>query len=417
MTPILISNTGSDRATGYSMSSKIIRTDDLLYVGWLDAPSDAGDTATIRLGCFDPSTLEQKSTLTLGEGIDNHCGPALAMDPDGSMHTVIGAHHGPFLYRWSNNPSNDSSWSEPEPLGPDDTYPSLAIDANGTLHLAHREKTDRWQLWYRRKKKGMTWEDPVSIAVSPTPGYNHYMMSLTVGPTGTLHLLFQFHYADTGRAEDCKGRAAVYLRSLDSGETWLDDADEAPELPITIETMKAIRHVPDGGDDRHAVRVGNHTVDADDRMWAFASFQGYKSGILFRRDPDGWKEFDLAPMIDARNMEGGRSTSVSQSPDGRIHLTFSTHPDGKRTNWYDPSLELFSVSCDQAGRDVHLEQLTETDPNAAHWLPSLENWDWNWSSRCCRDGHYLTYTRGLNAGGIGGDNKSPLKTEVYLCRI
>ena len=37
----------------------------------------------------------------------------------------------------------------------------------------------------------------MSIAISPTPGYNHYMQSLTVGPTGTLHLVFQFHFAET----------------------------------------------------------------------------------------------------------------------------------------------------------------------------------------------------------------------------
>ncbi len=417
MNPILISSTGSDRATGYNMSSKIIRTSDALYVSWLDAPSEPGDTAKIRLGTFDPKTAENQSTLTLGEGIDNHCGAAIAQDPKGRMHAISGTHHGPFLYRWSDTPANPTDWSEPIPLGPDDTYPSLSIDDAGTLHLAHREKGDRWQLWYRRKKQGQEWERPVSVAISPTPGYNHYMQSLTVGPTGTLHPVFQFHFADTGRAEDCRGRAAVYLRSFDSGDTWLDDSDERASLPITLESMEALRYVPDGGDDRHAVRVANNVVDGQDRSWFFASLQEAPQGIVFRRDTDGWTEFDLGKMTGGLNVAGGRASSISRCADGRIHLALSTNADGLRTKWYDPALELFHLSFSEDGTDSNMEKLTGPDVDAANWLPSLEHWDWNRSDTCCHDGLWLAYTRGLNAGGIGGNNKSALQTEVYLTKL
>ena len=417
MTPILISTTGSDRATGYNMSSKIIRTIDTLYTGWLDAPSEPGDTVKIRLGVHDPVSGELQSTQTLGEGIDNHCGPALAMDPDSRMHAIIGHHHGPFLYRWSDNPSDADSWSDPDPLGPDDTYPSLTIDAEGTLHLAHREKADRWQLWYRRKKQGQAWEPPVSMAISPTPGYNHYMMSLSVGPTNTLHLVFQFHFAETGNAADCKGRAAVYLRSLDGGDTWIDDTDEVPQLPVTLESMKAIRYIPDGGDDRHAVRVANHVVDSQDRAWFFASIQDAEGGIIYRRDPAGWTEFDLGEMTGGLNVEGGRSSSLSRSSDGRLHLGLGTSGDGSRTSWYDPSLELYHVSFNENGEDARCDRLTGPDEDAANWLPALENWDWNRTGICCQDHHWMSWTRGLNAGGIGGNNKSALKTEVYLTKV
>jgi hypothetical protein len=417
MNPILISTTGSDRATGYNMSNKIIRTTDTLFTGWLDAPSQPGDTVKIRLGIHDPESGDLESTQTLGEGIDNHCGPALAMDPTDRMHAIVGHHHGPFLYRWSDNPVDPDSWSDPDPLGPADTYPSLTIDAEGTLHLAHRVKADRWQLWYRRKKQGQNWEPPVPLAISPTPGYNHYMMSLTVGPTGNLHLVFQFHFAETGNAADCKGRAAVYLRSLDGGDTWLDDTDQQPTLPVTLETMNAIRYVPDGGDDRHAVRVANHVVDGQDRAWFFASIQDAGGGIMYRRDSDGWKEFDLGKMTGGLNVEGGRSSSLSRGPTGRLHLGLGTSGDGTRTSWFDPSLEIYHVSFNEDAEDARCDQLTGPDGDAANWLPALENWDWNRSNICCHDGHWMTYTRGLNAGGIGGDNKSALKTEVYLTKV
>ncbi len=417
MNPILISSDGSDRATGYNMSSKLIRTSDALYVSWLDAPSEPGDTAKIRLGTHDSNTGELRSIQTLGEGIDNHCGAALAMDRDDRMHAIIGHHHGPFLYRWSDSPADPGSWCEPVPLGPYDTYPSLTIDDEGTLHLAQREKADRWQLWYRRKRQGQDWETPVAIAISPTPGYNHYMMSLTIGPSGVLHLTFQFHFTESGNAAECRGRAAVYLRSLDGGDTWYDDADEIAVLPVTLESMKAIRYVPDGGDDRHAVRVANHIVDAQERVWFFAQIQDAEGGIIYRRDASGWREFDLGAMTGGLNLEGGRSSSLSQDPDGRIHLTFGTSGDGSRTAWFDPSLEIFHVSFDQNGKDHHCARLTGPDARAANWLPALEQWDWNRKEVCCCDGHWLTYTRGLNAGGISGNNKSALKTEAYLTRI
>jgi hypothetical protein len=148
-------------------------------VGWLDAPPASGQPAQIRLGICDATTGELQKTVQLGAGIDNHFGPALVLDGNRRLHTVIGAHHGPFLYRWSDDPSDEAAWIAPEPLGPAATYPSLAVDATGTLHLAHREKADRWQLWYRRKKPGQAWEAPRALAVSPTPGYNHFMKSLT----------------------------------------------------------------------------------------------------------------------------------------------------------------------------------------------------------------------------------------------
>lgn len=172
---VLLSSSGSDRATGYNMSSKIIRRDGKLYAGWLEAPAETGSPARIVLAVCDAETGALQRAIQLGEGVDNHCGPALALDKGGRMHAVIGAHSGAFLYRWSDSPQEGETWSTPEALGPGDTYPSLAVDPEGTLHLAHRERGDRWQLWYRRKRPGRPWDPPRALAISPAPGYNHYI--------------------------------------------------------------------------------------------------------------------------------------------------------------------------------------------------------------------------------------------------
>ena len=415
--PILLSSSGSDRGTGYNMSSKLIERGDDLFVGWLDAPRNKGDTARIQLGVCDVRNGAIRGVLTLGTGIDNHCGPALALDGDGRLHAMIGAHHGPFQYRWSDDPADLASWSRPIALGPTDTYPSLVVDGQGTLHLALRHQADRWQLHYRKKPRSGDWSDPVTIAISPVEGYNHFMHSLTVGPSGNLHLVYQFHYAETGRAEDCKGRAAVYLRSEDGGETWLNEDGSEAVLPVTIESMQAIVHSPDGGPGRHHLRVANHLVDGQDRVWFFCSVVDDAGGVVFRRDGDAWTGIRLAEITDGLDMAGGRSSSISRDREGRVHLLVATRPGGGETPWYDPSHEIFHVVLNEDGASAGCTQLTTTDAMMSNWLPALVQWDWTRSDTFCDGGHWFAYTRGTNAGGIGGDNQSPLQTEVYLSRL
>jgi hypothetical protein len=407
-----LSTHGSDRATGYSLSSKLVRHGNTLYVGWLDAPLGPEQPVTIQLGVCDATTGELQKTIQLGEGIDNHCGPALALDGTGRLHAVIGAHHGPFFYRWSDDPSDETSWSEPQPLGPADTYPSLVVDPAGTLHLVHREKADRWQLWYRRKRASQPWQAPRALAVSPVAGYNHFIQSLSIGPIGTLHLTFQFHYAESGRAEDCTGRLAAYLRSSDGGDTWTHEDASCTQLPLTVETVQPICRYSEGG-----LRVGTHVVDEHDRPWLFASLPDAPSGVLWHRTAAGWQAHDLVFALDGLNTQGGRSTSLTRDDQGQLHLVVAAHPDRHETAWYDPSLELFQLTMDAIGNPLALEQLTDADAAVAHWLPALEQWDWTRPGACCTENLWMAYTRGLNAGGIWGDNRNALATEVHLLRL
>ena len=328
---------------------------------------------------------------------------------------MIGAHHGPFLYRWSDDPENPDSWSAAEPLGPADTYPSLVADAEGTLHLIHRAKAERWQLWYRRRRgEAQQWEEPVVLAISPTPGYNHYMQSLTVGPTGNLHALFQFHFSETGKAADCRGRAAVYLRSEDSGDSWIYDDGERPELPVTFEMMSPIcQYEPSEG--LHNFRVGYHTVDRDDGIWFYCSVPDAR-GVIYTNRRGGWERFDLSALTDGLDYTGGRSSSFSQSPDGNLHLLVACPPQGAKP-WYHPTMELYHLHLDAQGERKEFRRLSETDPNQANWLPALEQWDWTRPQACCSDGLFYAMTRGVNAGGIGGDNTNSVKTEVWLGKI
>jgi hypothetical protein len=187
--------------------------------------------------------------------------------------------------------------------------------------------------------------------------------------------------------------------------------------PITITSMRPICDYPDAPD-RHAVRVGNHVVDAQDQPWVYCSLADAPSGGLYQLAAGGWIRHEMGEALDGLLAAGGRSTALSRAADGGLHLLLATSPDPKQhTAWYDASHEVFHLALDGRGKRRSLRQVTKTDAGAAHWLPSIEAWDWTRKQKGCGGGHWFTYTSGLNKGGIGGDNKSAEKTEVVLQRL
>ena len=418
---ILLSTEGSDRGTAYNISGKIVRRGHRLFVGWLDAAAARGGAARIRLGVCDVETGELIRTLTLGEGVDNHCGPAIALDGNGRLHALVGAHHGDFLYRWSDDPEDQTTWSDPEPVGPHHSYPALAIDAQGTLHLAYREKGERWQLQYTRKHPDGVWQPPVVIAESPVPGYNHFMHSLTVGEgTGNLHLTFQFHYDESGNARQCKGKAAIYVSSADGGDSWTNEG-ESCELPLKVDSARPFASCLDNPE--HSLRIGTHVVDAEGHPWLFCSLPDPPRGVIWRHTDrladQSWSEIDLAGISPQLDTSGGKSTAISRDAQGRIHLLVGTHPGGSPTGWYDPAMELFHITLEKDGSAACTpRQLTDNDPERARWLPSIEPWDWTRPDDIATDGHWFTYTSGVAAGMLSDPNYDhSLKTEVYLGKL
>lgn len=411
--PVCLSQNGSDRATAYNISNKIVRRGAQLFVGWLDAPAEIGGAVRIRLSVCDGASGDPVDTFTLGQGIDNHCGPALVMDNNRRLHALIGAHHGNFLYRWSDTPEDEDSWSEPEPVGPLHSYPALAADTEGTLHVAYREKGERWQLHYTRKRPGEPWDEPTVIAVSPTPGYNHFMHGLTLGPTGNLHLTFQFHYSESGEARACKGKAAGYVVSPDGGDTWLHE-DESVTLPLTTQNVRPFVSYLE---QPHAsLRIAPHTVDSHDRLWLFCAMED--NGQLWRRDPAGWDAIDLKAILPDLDLSIGKSSAISCDPYDNIHLLIATDPTAEAAGWYDPSLELFHLVFNSEGALTSRRQLTQTDPDHARWLPAIEHCDWLQPGVVGENGFWCLYTSGLNAGLMSqGDYNDILRNDVLLTRL
>jgi hypothetical protein len=420
MPPVLLSSEGSDRATAYNFSNKILRHDAGLLVSWLDAPATKEGPTRVRLGLCDADDGALRQTQTLGEGIDNHCGASLLTDNSGRVHAFVGAHHGDFLHRWTDDPADERAWSDPEPHGPSHSYPAVVMDTAGTLHLLYREsyrgEGETWQLEYVRRPAGGAWTDPLVIARSPVPGYNHFMHSLSLGPTGALHATLQFHYSDTGNARQGRARLCCHLRSDDAGATWQSEG-QLCDLPLTIDSARPILRVPDDGE--AAIRIGTHVVDADDRPWLYCAMPEAPFGIMLYRDVAGWQRIDLDEALPGLSFTGGgRSTATTRGPDGRIHLLLSTCARGFGEGWYHPAHELHHIAFSPDGRVADHRQVTADDADNARWLPSVEDWDWRQPERSCSGGHWVEWTDGRNAGWMdAADYEDTLTTKVWLDRL
>ena len=70
-----LSAEGSDRATAYNISNKIVRRGDHLFVGWLDVPAEKEGPVRIRLAVGDGVSSERLDTFALGEGVDSSGDP------------------------------------------------------------------------------------------------------------------------------------------------------------------------------------------------------------------------------------------------------------------------------------------------------------------------------------------------------
>ena len=77
------------------------------------------------------------------------------------------------------------------------------------------------------------------LAISPTPGYNHFMQFFTVGPMGHLHALLQFHFSETGISSECRGRSVSMSRAKDYSAfvlavtPWIEMITCGSTVPVT----------------------------------------------------------------------------------------------------------------------------------------------------------------------------------------
>jgi len=278
----LLSERGSTRATRYASTNKIVSLDQKTHVAWLDSISRT------MVATFDRESQSWSKPVHIGDGEDNHGGPALTCDSRGFLHVVFGPHAGePFQHYRTAKPNDSSKWVAMARFGAHPTYPSLVCDPDDTLHVIYRggrERRHPFRLLYQRKPRDGTWSEPVALAKCPDSwrGYTHYHATLTISQSACLHVAFNLYYS--GRA-----KLAGHVKSPDRGTTWQAADGSAVTLPVDTaskafflrsETPLKVVNIVCSGDGEPRIAVGRNT-----------------GMTIHRFDRAAWQTFDVSDRV------------------------------------------------------------------------------------------------------------------------
>lgn len=365
--PVILTTDGCDRATAYHMSNKVARHPEGVFVTWLDYRYRA------ILALIEPDTGRVVSSFPLSQGMDNHCGAALAVTPDNRLHLVAGAHaSGGFIYRHSDSPSDPASWSLPQSIGPAATYPSLVAGRNGGLALAHRYSGfgSRWAMMIHTRPPGKDWLWPLKLMQAAADNYFYPTNSLAVAPDQSIHLVIEFYKTYPPNTEGSKSVAVTHVYSLDGGINWLhDDGRVVSSVPFGIEDASLLCHDPAGD-----LRPGNVTALPDGRV--AVCVWNSRLGTLalrLRAGAGDWRQFDLTAQATSIRA-GWRINSqgrIAVDTDGKLVIVTTIAPNLEWTHaeqhvrclWFDPKTEKTTRSF-LVPKDL--------EEKRAAWLPSIE---------------------------------------------
>jgi hypothetical protein len=392
----VLSTTGSTRGTAYTMSNKIVTLGARTHVAWLDAVSKT------MVATFDNEKREWLGQWLVGEGHDNHGGPALTCDSEGYLHIVFGPHGGEFQYFRSARPSDASEWVAVGLFGVNGTYPSLVCDSKDTLHCTYRGMTPPLKLAYQRRPRDGDWSEPVALVDAAVPdGYTQYTNALTLGPDDSLHLAF--HVYDLHPAA---GKAIGYLRSTDGGDSWML-ADGTPvELPFSPDKTGMVEQGP-GLD----MRACNVALSPEGHPYFIAAhFETTLSTThIWRWDGTAWRRIDLTPVVQ-KQLPGCGTGRGTLSFDAEGGLWVSSQAEGQNEQG---ELVSWIVVLYSGDRGETFETVVASPPSPGgdvrNWYPSLER----------PTGHHdvgvphLLYTRGVK----GKDNSDPVGTEIRFLEL
>lgn len=402
--PFLLSRLGSGRATAYDPASKIITFGERTHVAWLDSTPEG---FRVRARTLDRSTGEWSATVTVGEAMDNHGGPAMAVDPAGHLHILYYPHHAPMRYRRSVRPNDAAEWEPETQFGATLSYPVVVVAKDGTLLMTARRYTEgkrptEAQLW--EKPAGGEWRLRSTLLRSRYPDYAQFGESLAWGPDHqTLHLSCRIY--ETAEQKNFDAWQTVgYLRSADAGHTWTK-ADGTPvTLPVTAETVDVIDH--GGGQSGRSMAAGGIAVSPEGAPYVVHSRTEHDGGRMFVSTPTAagrWSSRGLNAFLPPAWREGGGlylPGALTFSGGGQLVAVVAVAKppvDVKDGYWGHPSSEIACFRADAGRENFSFSLLSKVDPREPHWLPNIER-PTGFNRMPAAPG--LIYTAGAAGGGL-----------------
>lgn len=361
----LLSTTGSTRATRYASANKIVSIGDKTHVAWLDSVSRT------MIATYDHATDQWSDAVHVGDGVDNHGGPALTCDSRGFLHIVFGPHaREPFQHYQSASANDAAEWVRRETFGDHATYPSLVCDPADTLHIVYRggPKPDHpFALLYQRLPAGGEWSEPAVLARCPDEwdGYTHYHHCLTIDSQGAMHVAFNFFY--DGRALE-----VGYLKSTSEGRTWLRADGESAALPVSTGSGAIILQ------SQQPLNVINIACDERDTPWIGVNEQNQFT--LRRYEGGEWRASGLNQFLEfdhtSRSLNWGAFT-IGAGGRLRVPVISGRKADGGGDVWLltsDPAKQHFRQTRMAAADTQHphtgatLERFTGHNRVETPWL-------------------------------------------------
>lgn len=367
----VLSTQGSGRATAYSEANKIVTFGGKTHASWLDVGEEG---FRVRIRTLDHATGTWSDAYTIGEGFDNHGGPALTVDGLGYLHVAYYAHHHPMRYRKSLKPNDASAWSEYTEVGDKLSYPSLVCGADNSLILTCRrsDKPEPWTCMLFTKPADGPWDSGRKLLLAKEPGYAQFMDAFAWGPDHKmLHMSFWFYGGDPGI-----GKTIGYLQSPDGGATWtrLDGAPVA--LPANEDTVEVVhRTAPDASAGLRGSRLAVAPDGTPHVLWSdYGPLEGWLS---HPKAGGGWSGVRLNDFLPAAFRDWGLLTpgGVTFNDGGdcfvALNLVKPSEPADSTTAKRPPQdIALFRSR--DGGATFSCEVLPANADTKNRWLPNLE---------------------------------------------
>lgn len=415
--PFKLSDRGSNRATAYCYTNKIITLKDKTHVVWTDA------IAETRGRTFDHVTRQWGETIEIGSGVDNHNNPSITADRDGRIHIAFGPHGG-----WANYPAAWPAGAFKHSIAPDPnslvglgtkngvvgyngTYAYLLHDAAGFDCLVYRGGEGPPSLMFQRQTRAGGWSSARELmAQDIPPGYTHMGPSVLSDRQGVLYVAGHFYSSFRGTSV-----GVAILKSVDAGANWTDLTGRPVITPTQYDPRLAVPH-PIA---EHDPRNWGLALDSANRLWAMSGKQGATGRHLplSRWTGSGWETVDVGKFLPADRIPSDGSMTIDTQD--RIHLAVAANlapadPGDKPTRgWGDPSSEVFHLCSRDGGKSFSCNQVSPSDPAVAHWLPLLPH-----------GGPFhpvekltILYTRGESTAKPGEGCNASGHTDVYAVHV
>ena len=376
---ILLSNSGSSRATAYELSNKILSNDKYIYTTYLDYENE---NHVIKFSKIQRENLVVVNTITIGKARDNHGGGSIVRDSKNNFHIFYGSHITAMKYRYNTDGEKLENWSEEITFGNGLTYPSAVISSKDEILLVARlgYKVYQQNPWsyvlYSIKDKKITYKGELIQSRRHDDDfvnrYIHYFTQMVIDKNDKIHLAFLLYERSKNNPPTTNhslGYGIGYLSSNDLGDSWTDSSGQTVELPAKIDYMNLLEGVKESDLATNYYRSLSITIESktDNPIVGYTEYhlKKQKWSTWLNKQIDGeWTKSIIA--------EGLYKISLYSALNDTLYILGEKLLDpnaGIEEGWSNPNTKMVLLS--SKNNSKFIEDILSNSSLGPHWYPSL----------------------------------------------